>query len=133
LAAAHAADYYGSGRQLGGRTALCFAGTESCDIIIAGRKIGGNAQRRLKNVIFQHGSIPLLPMAAESQQYLLAAAPQIVAGTTSLAGEGVSTDRSALADKLVKSFVAVFGVNTRTDSLTSEERACAAEYMQKTA
>lgn len=44
---------------LGRRTALCFAGKEEYDITVDGRKIGGNAQLRLKNIIFQHGSIPL--------------------------------------------------------------------------
>lgn len=34
-------------------------GFEAYDIIINGQKIGGNAQKRSKNVIFQHGSIPL--------------------------------------------------------------------------
>ncbi len=39
---------------------FCFAGWNECDIIIKnGVKIGGNAQRRLKNIIFQHGSIPI--------------------------------------------------------------------------
>jgi len=133
LAAAHAADYYGNTKRLGGRVALCFAGTESCDILINGRKIGGNAQRRVKNVIFQHGSIPLRQMAAESQQYLLAAAPQIVTGTTSLADEGVTAGRDALAALLAASFSEVFGVTLQTASLSGEEQACAAEYMQKTA
>lgn len=38
---------------------LCFASWEDDDIIIAGKKIGGNAQRRARNVVLQHGSIPL--------------------------------------------------------------------------
>jgi len=35
----------------------CQIGFEPYDILINGKKIGGNAQRRSKNVIFQHGSI----------------------------------------------------------------------------
>jgi lipoate-protein ligase A len=38
---------------------FCFASNEDCDILIKGKKIGGNAQRRRRDVIFQHGSIPL--------------------------------------------------------------------------
>ena len=38
---------------------FCFAGFEPFDIVIEGKKAGGNAQRRSKNIIFQHGSIPL--------------------------------------------------------------------------
>lgn len=41
------------------KTKLCFAGKEEYDIIIDRKKIGGNAQKRDKNIIFQHGSIPL--------------------------------------------------------------------------
>ena len=37
----------------------CQVGFEPYDIVIDGKKIGGNAQRRKKDVIFQHGSIPL--------------------------------------------------------------------------
>jgi lipoyl(octanoyl) transferase len=132
LAPVHAADYYAGSRQLGGRSALCFAGTESCDILINGRKIGGNAQRRVKNIIFQHGSIPMQQLAAESQQYLLAAAPQIVTGTTALADEGIETDRNSLAAILTESFRDVFGVTVQADSLGAEEKEFMAGYMQKT-
>jgi len=41
------------------KDAFCQVGFEAYDIIINGEKIGGNAQKRAKNVIFQHGSIPL--------------------------------------------------------------------------
>ena len=131
LEARYAADHYCGTKQLGGRAALCFAGTESCDILIKGRKIGGNAQRRLKNVIFQHGSIPLLPLTGESQQYLLAPAPEIITATTSLAGEGVAVEREALASILAASFSRAFGTVLAEDSLSTAEQAAAREYMQK--
>ena len=38
---------------------FCQEGFEPYDIIIDGKKIGGNAQKRTKNFILQHGSIPL--------------------------------------------------------------------------
>ena len=38
---------------------FCQEGFEAYDMICQGKKIGGNAQRRTKNLIFQHGSIPL--------------------------------------------------------------------------
>jgi lipoyl(octanoyl) transferase len=41
------------------RTELCFAGREKYDILVRGKKIGGNAQKRGRGYIFQHGSIPL--------------------------------------------------------------------------
>ncbi|RXJ80329.1 lipoate--protein ligase family protein [Arcobacter sp. F2176] len=38
---------------------FCQVGYEAYDILVNRQKIGGNAQRRTKKVIFQHGSIPL--------------------------------------------------------------------------
>ena len=38
---------------------VCLAGTEAYDIIVSGRKIGGNAQRHTRQALLQHGSIPL--------------------------------------------------------------------------
>jgi lipoate-protein ligase A len=48
-----------SGTNSGGYTDLCFCSCEQFDLLIGEKKIGGNAQRRRKNIIFQHGSIPL--------------------------------------------------------------------------
>ncbi|MDD2310841.1 MAG: lipoate--protein ligase family protein [Desulfuromonadaceae bacterium] len=70
LEPAYAADVVPEGSRLGERTAFCFAGRESFDIIAGGRKIGGNAQRRLKGIIFQHGSIPLRNRAATGLSYM---------------------------------------------------------------
>ncbi|MCX5716004.1 MAG: lipoate--protein ligase family protein [Candidatus Omnitrophica bacterium] len=47
------------GGAFGEHTAFCFAGREKYDILISGKKIGGNAQKRLRGHIFQHGSIPV--------------------------------------------------------------------------
>ncbi len=41
------------------KSPFCQEGFESYDIIIESKKIGGNAQKRTKNLILQHGSIPL--------------------------------------------------------------------------
>lgn len=38
---------------------FCFAAAREFDIAIEEKKIGGNAQKRLRDTIFQHGSIPL--------------------------------------------------------------------------
>lgn len=38
---------------------FCQEGFEDYDIVISGKKIGGNAQKRTKELIHQHGSIPL--------------------------------------------------------------------------
>lgn len=41
------------------KSQFCQVGFEAYDIIANGIKIGGNAQRRTKKFIFQHGSIPV--------------------------------------------------------------------------
>lgn len=40
---------------------FCSARKEPYDIVVCGKKFGGNAQRRRKNIILQHGSIPIGP------------------------------------------------------------------------
>jgi len=42
-----------------GSAPFCFSSNEEYDILVHGKKIGGNAQFRKKNIIFQHGSIPV--------------------------------------------------------------------------
>ncbi len=40
------------------RADFCLSQLQDYDIVIDGKKIGGNAQKRKRGVIFQHGSIP---------------------------------------------------------------------------
>ncbi len=58
FSAQYARDYKKSKKPLGAVSDFCFSGWQDYDILIAGKKIGGNAQKRKKGVIFQHGSIP---------------------------------------------------------------------------
>ncbi|MDP1784954.1 MAG: lipoate--protein ligase family protein, partial [Sulfuricurvum sp.] len=41
------------------RSDICLAGTQAYDIVIEGKKMGGNAQRHTRHALFQHGSIPI--------------------------------------------------------------------------
>lgn len=52
-----------------GRPNFCFSGNEDFDILIDGKKIGGNAQRRVREALLQHGSIPLAVDGALAQRY----------------------------------------------------------------
>lgn len=45
-------------KDLGKYKNFCFSSRQHSDLLVKGKKIGGNAQRRRKNIIFQHGSIP---------------------------------------------------------------------------
>jgi lipoate-protein ligase A len=49
------------------KNAFCQIGYEPYDIVINEKKIGGNAQRRTKNVLFQHGSIQLHHISDEEK------------------------------------------------------------------
>jgi lipoyl(octanoyl) transferase len=119
----YATDVVPEGTRLGERTAFCFAGKESFDILTGGRKIGGNAQRRLKGVIFQHGSIPLHNRAAKGLSYMRVQAPEYAEGTASLAEYGVSEDSNSLQRKLICAFRDYFAVELGSDVLTEREQA----------
>ena len=48
------------------KSSFCQVGFEAYDIVVDSLKIGGNAQRRTKKFIFQHGSIPIKKMQSKS-------------------------------------------------------------------
>jgi lipoate-protein ligase A len=133
LEAVYAIDVTPNTQRLGERTAFCFAGRESFDIMINGCKIGGNAQRRLKSVIFQHGSIPLQNHAMTGLSYMRDQAPEHVSGVVSLAECGVISDRSTLLEVFTAAFSGFFGGSLQVDSLsageqTDAERLCSCKY-----
>jgi lipoate-protein ligase A len=59
IKAVFARDYSKKKKFTEGGSPFCFSSNEEYDILVRGKKIGGNAQFRKKNIIFQHGSIPL--------------------------------------------------------------------------
>jgi lipoyl(octanoyl) transferase len=123
LDAAYAVDAAPEGTRLGERTAFCFAGKESFDILANGRKIGGNAQRRLKSVIFQHGSIPLQNRAVTGLTYMKEQIAMHAEGTASLAEYGVTFGREGLLELLAATFGTHFGVKLRNDTQSEREQA----------
>jgi lipoyl(octanoyl) transferase len=94
---------------LGIPSALCFAAKEKYDITVNGRKIGGSAQKRLKNVIFQHGSIPIgrvnIKEAASLEDIL-----------------GRRPDIKELSRLLQESFVKTFKIEVQQGELSNAER-----------
>ncbi|GLI37643.1 lipoate--protein ligase [Geobacter hydrogenophilus] len=112
--------------RLGVRTPLCFAGQEEYDIVADGRKIGGNAQRRLKDVIFQHGSVPLRCALAEALPFFRQPPPGLLEGATSLAQLGVAADPARLRGRLAAAFAESLGVDLVPAPLTAEEEATSA-------
>ena len=90
---------------------LCSASYEKYDILINGRKIGGNAQKRKRHVIFQHGSIPCSINWGFMRRYLKALPEDISSEVTTLSEELASApDKNILEQKLIDAFGSVFGV-----------------------
>jgi lipoate-protein ligase A len=131
LNARYAVDTASDAERLGMRTAFCFAGKETFDILIDGKKIGGNAQRRQKNVIFQHGSIPIINRAQYGLQYMNDRSPGYAEDTVSLSDCGVAADITQLKRMLVAAFRRHMGVETCLGCLSQEEQSLSQELLLK--
>jgi len=81
---------------------LCSASREKYDIVINGKKIGGNAQKRKMRAVFQHGSIPISVDWAFMRRYVRSLPEDISSGVTTLAGELTRVpDKRILEDMLI--------------------------------
>jgi lipoate-protein ligase A len=138
LKVAYASESVEPGVILGARTPFCFAGRESFDIKVNGRKIGGNAQRRLKGLIFQHGSIPVINRSEKGLSYMLERDPQLITGTTGIvessggiAGAAVyAPPYTMLFEEFKEAFKACFAIDFSEETLSPAEQALAAELLQ---
>lgn len=91
---------------------LCSNSYEKYDILINGKKIGGNAQKRKRQVIFQHGSIPISIDWNFVRRYIKNLPLDIATSVTSLSEElGFVPEKDMLEQKLVDAFSSTFGVN----------------------
>lgn len=89
---------------------FCQVGFETYDIIIEGKKIGGNAQKRVKNVIFQHGSIPIYETMDKTNEGY------------SLRDLHVNIDFKKAKSTLLSAFKECFNANFIRSSLSQKER-----------
>ncbi len=88
---------------------LCGASYEKYDIVINGKKIGGNAQKRKRQVIFQHGAIPCSIDWGFLRRYLRFLPEDISLKVTTLSEQLVSVpDKSILEQKIIDAFGSVF-------------------------
>ena len=94
------------------KSEYCQVGFEAYDILINGKKIGGNAQRRTKKAIFQHGSIPLKNENDGKYDEKI--------GYT-LEDFDVKIDFEEAKIKLIESFEETFDVDLIYSTLTSDE------------
>jgi len=91
---------------------LCAASCEKYDIVVGGKKIGGNAQKRKKDAIFQHGSIPCSIDWELSGRYLKSSVSVLRCSVTSLSEELKSVpDKKILENKLIEAFGDTFRVD----------------------
>ncbi len=131
LDARYAVERCPAGTVLGERTDFCFAGKESFDIMIRGVKIGGNAQRRLKNVIFQHGSIPVVNRAGFGARFLRKPPAAIGEKTGALRDFGVTCAENELRRCLAESFTETFAATFENDGPSTAETRLAASLTVK--
>jgi lipoate-protein ligase A len=124
LEAAFAADLDLAGERLGERTPFCFAGKEEFDILVNGRKIGGNAQRRLRGAILQHGSIPLQSRVQDAFRYLKDPAPG-GGEAVSLAELGLQPKLERLKEIVANSFEEALGARLHADVVSAQEERAA--------
>jgi lipoate-protein ligase A len=90
----------------------CQVGFEAYDILVNCTKIGGNAQRRTKLAIFQHGSIPVKCTKIEKLKNEI--------GST-LEDFNINLDFEEVSKKIIESFKKSFNVELVFSDLTKEE------------
>jgi len=94
---------------------FCQVGFEAYDIVIQGIKIGGNAQKRTKNMIFQHGSIPLY-QTQRSKEF-----------GNSLEDLDITLTYEEAIERLSEAFCQTFNAKLEESSLNEKEE----EYLKK--
>ncbi|MFH1415943.1 MAG: lipoate--protein ligase family protein [Elusimicrobiota bacterium] len=98
------------------KTDFCFSGWEEYDILIGGKKIGGNAQKRKKNVIFQHGSIPLSLDIEYIQSFFLSELSEKGTSALSLCDLIKDITSSHIIGLLKKSFISTMNADLTEDT-----------------
>lgn len=113
------------------RSTFCFSSFEDYDILIDGRKIGGNAQKWRRKIILQHGSIPLDTDFPSVMKYIKEPVDIAVEKTISMkqaAGREVTFEE--FASVMRESFCSVFSAHLEKKDLTDSEKALVDKYEQ---
>ncbi|HRU39196.1 MAG TPA: lipoate--protein ligase family protein [Candidatus Goldiibacteriota bacterium] len=107
--------------RLGAVSAFCFSGSEEYDIMVKGKKIGGNAQCRKKDVIFQHGSIPFSSSEERAAKYFNL---RIDFGNFTTLKDAIKkkTDPAEAAKRLESAFKRTFKFRLKEEKLTDKEK-----------
>ena len=88
---------------------FCQVGYEAYDIIVNGVKIGGNAQKWAKKIIFQHGSIPIYSVNEQKEL------------GSSLEDMGINISYEEAIEKLIDAFEKTFEVELKDSNLNEKE------------
>lgn len=113
-------------------SSFCFSSSQEFDICVNGRKIGGNAQRRGKNIIFQHGSVPIDMDISKIKNYFredIEAASKNAVSLKDLLNKVV--DFHELAFILEDSFKRTFNIDLVNTGLTQFEKDMAEVFMRE--
>ncbi|UCG34924.1 MAG: lipoate--protein ligase family protein [Candidatus Omnitrophota bacterium] len=101
---------------------FCYSRWQHYDFVMRGKKIGGNAQRRKKDIVFQHGSIPQDIDFNLVKNSINEVGP-VEEATTSLNDILAKvTDFSQLQSLLVSSFETYFNLKLKNQSLSAPEQ-----------
>ena len=98
---------------------FCQVGFEAYDIIVNGLKIGGNAQKRSKKFIFQHGSIPI--NSVENKEEL----------GNSLKDVNINISFDEAIERLSQSFKETFEVDLIESQLNDDENAYLTKVLEE--
>ncbi len=128
------ADFARSLQLEGKRSEVCLADNEAYDLMIEGSKMGGNAQRHTRKMLFQHGTIPMTLDAAHFTPIFLSDSGLERAATLERLGKSI--EYRSLAVLVQEAFRESFGVELVSDTLQAEEkvraeRLLACKYSQK--
>jgi len=108
---------------------ICLAGNEAYDIVIDGKKIGGNAQRYIKSTLLQHGSIPISFNKNYFEDFFLGDSG--FDNAVSLQELGVDLDYDALIGLLIESFCETFDVKFISNALELSQERDAKKLLQE--
>ena len=111
----------------GERSDICLADSEAYDIVIEGRKMGGNAQRHTRHALFQHGTIPMSMDESRFAPLFFGESGLKRAATLQRMGSAVTYEE--LAGLLREAFTETFDVNVVPESLRLSEEQRAKELL----
>lgn len=107
--------------KFGEPASFCFSGLEEHDIVCSGKKLGGNAQARYKEIIFQHGSIPIEKEYEKAQKYFNCKInPDTFTSLEVLLKK--REDASGFEKDLKKSFEKTFGIKLKEEKSVEKEK-----------